>query len=284
MNWKTLTLKFSKELNDSIQQQHHAAQFLALVGRHLIPQEADDSNTNMEYQSSGMMLLGNTLPNGMRIALQLTDLEIGILDKNNDLLNVVSLNGRTKKEVFEDLKKSLSDLEVDVTAFSNILHYKMPEHDLDKDDSFKVNDDNYFIENAIARNNAKFVINEVVKNIEKAEAVKIWPHHFDTGSFIPVSTNDTGELSQSIGVGFAIPDSMVNEPYYYLSFWSEQTLKDLDVLKPLDAGEWMTPDWNGAVLKLSDILMQDTAEKQFELVKSFYDQGIEIVRNHLTNK
>lgn len=283
MNWKKLTLAFNKELKDSLQQQHHAAQFIALVGRHLIAQKSDDSNTNMEYISNGMMLLGNPLPNGLRVALQLTNLEIGILDKDNDLLNVVELDGKTKKEAFTELKETLSELEVDVTGFKNELHYKIPEHDLDNDASFKVKDEEFFIENAIARHNAEIVINEVVKDFEKSEAVKIWPHHFDTGSFISVSQNEKEEPTQSIGIGLAIPDSMVNEPYYYLSFWSEEALKDIDKLKTLEAGEWKIPDWNGAVLKLSDILLQDSAEKQFELVKFFYAQGIEIVLNHMKN-
>ena len=79
MIWKPLTMDFNPELNDALQQQHHAAQFIALVGRHLIPRQADDSNTNMQYIFDGDLLLGNALPNGMRVALRLTDLEISVL-------------------------------------------------------------------------------------------------------------------------------------------------------------------------------------------------------------
>ena len=85
--WKLLSIEFNNDLRDSLQQQHHAAQLIALVGRHLIVQESDDSNTNMEYLSNGMMLQGNALSNGLRVVLQLTNLEIGILNKDNDLLN-----------------------------------------------------------------------------------------------------------------------------------------------------------------------------------------------------
>jgi hypothetical protein len=68
-NWKTLTLPFNDDLNDALQQQHHASQFIALVGRHLIPQQPDDSNTNMQYLLDKELLVGNELANGMRLAL-----------------------------------------------------------------------------------------------------------------------------------------------------------------------------------------------------------------------
>ena len=68
--WEALTLPFDKDVHDALQQQHHAAQFIALVGRHLIPQQADDSNTNMQYYSASDMLLGNPLVNGYRVGLR----------------------------------------------------------------------------------------------------------------------------------------------------------------------------------------------------------------------
>jgi len=279
--WKLLSMKFNNELHEALLQQHHAAQFIALTGHHLVSQKADDSNTNMEYISNGMMLLGNELSNGLKLVLHLTTMELGLLDTKNDIKQVINLVGKTKNEAFVELKESFSALGVDVSTFNNELHYEMPEHKLDADATFQINNEEYFVENAIARHNAEVVIGEIVKNIENAEPVRIWPHHFDTGSFVPVSHNEKGELSQSIGLGLAIPDTMIDEPYYYLSFWSEENLKDSDKLKALNTGEWMTPNWNGATLRLSDILVLDSAEKQYELVKSFYDQGIEIVMNHL---
>ena len=73
-NWRLLSLPFSPELNDAIQQQHHAAQFIAMAGRHLIPQQPDDSNTNMQYLPELEALAGNQLSNGLRLALQLENL------------------------------------------------------------------------------------------------------------------------------------------------------------------------------------------------------------------
>jgi hypothetical protein len=70
---------------------------------------------------------------------------------------------------------------------------------------------------------------------------------------------------------------MVDEPYYYLSFWSQKPLKDIDNLPTLSAGHWMIPDWNGAILRHSEIIKAGSANAQHQLVKSFYQSGIKIL-------
>ena len=232
--WKPLTMDFNPELNDALQQQHHAAQFIALVGRHLIPRQADDSNTNMQYIFDGDLLLGNALPNGMRVALHLTDLEISVLDKENIAKKVIALEGKTRKEGFDELKQALSDSGIDVRRFKNELHYEIPSHQLDKGAVFSVRNQYHLIENTLYRHNAEIVIQEIANAYDHAEAVRVWPHHFDTGSFIPVSRNSKDELTQSIGIGWAMADGMVNEPYYYLSFWSEKPDDGLKALPKAD--------------------------------------------------
>ena len=117
--------------------------------------------------------------------------------------------------------------------------------------------------------------------MKSAAPLKIWPHHFDTGAVFIISEDENGDASQTIGIGFAIPDSMVDEPYYYLSFWSEKPVKGLNKLPSLDAGKWMLPGWKGAVLKHSDIIKAGSADNQYEYVKSFYISGINILLDRL---
>ena len=276
--WKPLTIAFNEDLRDALQQQHHAAQFIAFVGRHLIPQQADDSNTNMQYLPEQGLLAGNELSNGLRVVLQLTDLKLYFVDQEGNCKNEISLNGKSKQMVFEELKKTLASLGIDVSKFKNKLHYEIPTHKLDKGAAFSINDKKYFQESTFYRHNAEIVLNEIAHANDQAEPVRVWPHHFDTGTLILVAHNE-GKLSKSIGLGWAIPDSMVDEPYYYLSFWSENSIEGLKKLNPLDAGEWKIPTWNGAVLKHSEIIKQTSAETQFKLVESFFHQGIDILLN-----
>jgi len=278
--WKLMTMAFNNELNDALQQQHHAAQFIALVGRHLIPQQPDDSNTNMEFVFGKNMLRGNALANGMRVALQLSEMKISILDKDNNVKNVIALEGKTKQKVFEELTQNLADFGIDMTDFKNELHYETPSHQLDKGEVFSIRNEDDFIENTNYRHNAKIILNEITQQFEQEEPIRIWPHHFDTGAFFAIGKNEKGETTQTIGIGLAIPDSMIDEPYYYLSFWSEKPIKGLEKFNALDAGKWMMPDWNGAVLKQSEILKVESAIRQHKLVKSFFNSGINIIMDH----
>ena len=287
--WKPLTLSFNEDLRDALQQQHHASQFIALAGRHLIARQPDDSNTNMQYLPDQGLLAGNELSNGMRVALQLADLKIYLIDKEGRPIdeerkpeNGISLVGKSKQQVFEELKEALAEKAIDVSKLSSELHYEIPAHKLDHGGSFGIRDGIYFHENNLYRHNAELIMNNLASLYPNVMPVRVWPHHFDTGTLLPVKHNEKGELSGSIGLGWAIPDSMVDEPYYYLSYWSENPVGKVNEMPALSAGQWMAPNWNGAVLKHSEIQAQGPAEKQFESVASFYARGIEFLRAHLT--
>jgi hypothetical protein len=275
-HWKHQSLPFDKKMKDALEQQHHAAQFLALVGHHLIPQKPDDSNTNMEYFPNKNMLIGNPLPNTLKLALKLTDLELFILDKHDNPLQNISLKRKTKKMVFNELKICLQNHAVDVSNFTDKLHYEIPKHPLDNGAVFSA-EDKYLAENDIYRSNAKLVLSNIVSKMKNAEAVKIWPHHFDTGSFVSFAHNKNGELSQTIGLGLAIPDSMINEPYYYLSYWSANKLANVDNLPSPATGKWLMPKWTGGVLPISDVNSKCAEQEQEKTVGSFYNSGIEII-------
>ncbi len=278
--WKQLTLDFNKELSNALLQQHHAAQFIALAGRYLIPQEADDSNTNMQYQADREWLVGNVLSGGMRIALHLPDLELFTIDKFNHCRSEIPLAGKSKQQVFEQLKQNLSDLGLDVSKFRKELHYTLPDHELDKNAAFLTGDKKYTQENIFYRHNAEIIISKIASNFKKADPVRIWPHHFDTGSSIPVGYNANGGVSKSIGLGWAIPDDMIDEPYYYLSFWSESPVGDFSELPAPEAGEWIRTGWNGGVARHSDILKISSAGRQQEFVELFFNSGIKILSEH----
>jgi hypothetical protein len=189
----------------------------------------------------------------------------------------LSLNGKTKNQVFEELKQSLETLGIDVSKLTKELHYEIPLHDLDNGSTFIITDTESFRENTLYRHNSEIIITNIAADYSNASSVRIWPHHFDTGSYIPLEFNAKNEVSKSFGIGWAIPDSMVNEPYYYLSFWSENSIEDFDKLPSPDAGEWIRTGWKGGVLRLSDIIKEKSSKSQYELVKTFFQSGIKIL-------
>ena len=278
--WKQLTLPFNEDVRDALAQQHHAAQYIAMAGHHLIPQQPDDSNTNMAYFPDKEWLAGNELPGGLRIALHLSDLKLLLIDKKQSSFGEVPLSGKTKNQVFEALKQLLDNSKIDVSNFIDELHYEVPIHKLDKGAPFSESNKEAFQENTLYRHNAEIVLNKIATQFKDADPVRVWPHHFDTGSYTPVAYNPEGGISKSIGLGWAIPDSMVNEPYYYLSFWSESPVGDFKELPSPEAGEWIRSGWNGGVVKQSDILKLSSSKLQQDFVESFFQSGINILFGH----
>jgi len=278
--WKALTQSFTGNLHNALLQQHHAAQFIALAGKHMIPQQPDDSNTNMEYLADREWLIGNELPGGLKMALLLSELKLFIVDREKNLQSEIPLEGLNKQAVFEQLKGSLAKSNLDVSALKNELHYELPDHELDGNAAFSIGDIESIKENINYRHNAGIVISDLASTFEKAEPVRIWPHHFDTGTFIPLRHNANGGISRSIGLGWAIPDDMVKEPYYYLSYWSEDPVEDFKTLPILEAGEWIRSGWHGAVARNTDIIKKFSASEQQAFVETFFNSGIRLLREH----
>ena len=278
--WKALTQSFSGDLHNVLLQQHHAAQFIALAGKHMIHEQPDDNHTNMEYLADREWFIGNEQPGGLRMALLLSDLKLCIVDLERICKSEIPLAGLTKQQVFEQMKQSLAELNLDVSALKNELHYALPDHELDKNAVFSLAGQDNIMESIYYRHNAEIVLGKVASNFENAEPVRIWPHHFDTGTFIPLRYNTNDGISKSVGLGWAIPDDMVNEPYYYLSFWSEEPVEDFNALPGLEAGEWIRSGWYGAVARNSDIVRISSASGQQAFVETFFNSGIRQLREH----
>lgn len=276
--WKQISLPFDNQMADALMQQHHAAQLIAMAGRHLIPQQPDDSNTSMEYDIASEMLIGNPLSNGLCVALSLTELSIKILGLSLNPVSSFSLVNKTKQQAYDELRTTLAGLDVNVSSLKPELHYQIPDHPLDKGAAFLVKDKSYFQENVRHRHNAGIILTEISQQFKKAAPVKVWPHHFDTGTYIPLAFNKKGEVKRSIGIGWAVADRMINEPYFFVSYWPPESANGFDTLPPLKVGNWLKGDWKGGVYKLSEFVNLPAAI-QYKRTRSFFGSGIEALKN-----
>lgn len=280
-NWGLLSREFNNDLKNVLLQQHLAAQFIALTGRYLIPKKPDGSNINMQYFPEKEMLLGNSHPDRWAIGVKLRNQTVQILDEKNNSKTEVSLEGKTFQQAFQEFKTALQNHGIDVSGLKTEQPYELPTGGLKEGNYFAIGSDGAVAENIRYRYNAQLLISELAARFSDVEPVRIWPHHFDTGTFATVARNEKGAASKTIGFGLAIPDSMVPEPYFYLSFWSENPLDIGNNPVKLPAGEWMMPNWNGAVLGVSDIIQKQTAEEQYSLVKDFFEAGLSVLLEKL---
>ena len=277
-NWQLLTTAYNPGLNEILLQQYFGAQFIAITGRHLIKQRDDDSNTSMVYDRVNRSLIGEILPHNFRLTLNLPDLSLSLLKNDSAIYPTVSLAGLTRIEAFTELSHLLEKEGLNIGHLKNELHYDLPDHELKRGSLFRYDQPDLIQENMAYRHNAEVVLKQIVSSHPLAEPVKIWPHHFDTGTLIPLNRDGTGELTQSAGLGWAIPDGMVDEPYFYLSIWSGDPLEFPEKMPLLEAGNWMMPGWNGAVLRLSEILLHHSPKEQYEYAISFFKAGLQVIQ------
>jgi hypothetical protein len=280
--WHRLNFEFDRNLESALCQQHLAAQFVALLGRYLVPKKPDSSNINMQYNVEQKTLLGHFFETDLQLALHLPSLEICLLKNGKELIKKIQLNGKTFEQVFGELRLALISLSIDIFPLKKEQPYSLSTNFL-TDNRFSTKDVEALNSATVLRHNAEIIISEIAKGLKDAEPVRIWPHHFDTGTFFTRARNNSGAASQTIGLGWAMPDEMINEPYFYLSFWTENEVKFNGKLNSLKEGKWMIPKWKGAVLKHSEIVNEKSAKGQHQLVKQFFNEGVSIL-NHFLKK
>ncbi len=277
ITWHPISVPYKAGLHETIIQHHHAAQFISMVGKQLIPQQEYDSNSTMQYHPENQMLVGEEIAPEVRLVLLLPDLSIGILKNGILSSSSFSILGLAQSEAFNKLSHILNKEGINTKLFIPELHYDMPDHELLHGAQFKENKNPFIQEHIKYRHNARLVLQKIREKHPAADPIRIWPHHFDTGTILPSHSNSRGEVIRSIGMGWAIPDSMVEEPYFYLSIWSANPLKFPEKMPELKVGTWMMPDWKGAILPMSEILRVPSPEEQEAYTMSFFESGLDIL-------
>ena len=279
-HWKQLTATYNSDIHKAMQLQHLAAQFIALTGRYLVPEKDDRSNIAMQYIAQQEMLLGQQLPDGIVAGLLLRNLVLQLRDRNRSVISEIPLEGQTFPEILIEYKKQLHRAGADVSLLKTEQPYELPTDSLDEGMFFTAGPQEAVIENIKYRHNASLVLNELRAGYAGACPVYTWPNHFDTGFSFPVEHNREGRETKTIGMGWAIPDHIVDEPYFYLSYMSDEPVDQDSKPGEPATGKWMMPKWHGAVLPLSQIVKEQSAENQYALVKLFFESASQILFAH----
>ena len=262
----------SPELNEAQNTIHHASQLVGIVGKQLVPQEPDDSNTNMEWIPAINTFAGHLVTNRIKVGFNVTEFAIKLLDPANFDVRSFSLDGKTFEDAFSWLKLELVMHGVKADDLNPALHYEIPAHGTDDGEPFQKPSDAVLTELSVHRTVFDAIIKEYAAQHEHASDVKTWPHHFDHGVYIPFKFDENGDAAQSFSIGYAMDDTLVDEPYVYVTQWKKEGEIDYSSTPKLVQGEWQPGGLSGAALRFSTIVQSDDQEA---VIRSFIDKTVE---------
>jgi len=265
----------NNELNNSYLTLHHAAQFVAAVGKSYLPERKDDSHTNLQWIFGRNQIAGEWIQapgEQIRFAVDLNDFTLQVHNYNETSGQVLNLQKNRIPVVTDWIKTACKEYGLDPELYNPEMHYQIPDHPVQKGESF-------FIEKELLGqlrsffSNAYVLLKELAGSYPQSDEIRIWPHHFDIATFLPLEYDASNKLTRSVGVGLAAPDIYYNEPYYYVNRWPqiEQDVKDLPELK--GGGTWHEKDWKGAILKTSE-LQNTSQENQLVWTSEFLSHAV----------
>lgn len=247
------------------QQIHLLCQPFTKANRSFVAKMADDSHTNLYFDAIGNRILGRWIetPNGKLIlTLNLANLKIEWLDSAYQTVKSFQTIGRKIKAIEKEIEGYLSELELNSKGFAGKLHYDIPVYDFAKEGipQISVQDIKQW---KYYRNLANQASTLLLGYLQIEGEVRIWPHHFDTGIYV---VTDKG---MGIGFGLAMEDSLLNDPYFYMSGYTSGSTLEFQNLPDFSNGKWIiNENWKGAVLPLSE-LKQIPETSQVEILSQF---------------
>lgn len=277
-HWKHQPTQNTTQLKAAIAQVHRGVQFIAMFGKHYLPHQADDSHTNMEWLENSNAMAGGccaTHKGKVRWVMDVAAFSLQLQDTEGKNLATYALHGKTKAQALDWFKAQLEPLGLEAENMQMDLHYDIPEHETDQGVPFNLFDQALFKRVAHHYANADLVLRHYAKDfLKNASEVRIWPHHFDIGTYIPMVFDEVGNAQRSFSLGYAIPDGVVDDFYFYITQWSETNTLDYEGIEPLPVGQWLPEQLHGAALAAEEIASSDTAAAQMQKVSDYMEAGI----------
>ncbi|WP_025667160.1 hypothetical protein [Aquimarina megaterium] len=227
-------------------QMHLAAQYLAAAGISFLENKSDDSHTNLGFSTDRGSLYTRPL-NSSGDLLSLNYHLFTLEWTSHNTIKTLQLNGTSHAEVLQWIRRMAKDSDLD-SPYTYALHYELP-YTITDSYIYTLKDINRLSQLIAYRKLSKFAIQEFLQNNQLSSEIRIWPHHFDTGAF--ASLEDESGLA--IGLGLAIPDTMCNDYYFYISGYQGHDGLNTSDFKPLTTGKWYSEGFKGAVLPISGV-------------------------------
>ncbi len=268
LNWKALGKVSGPDLAESRISLHHAAQLAACVGQILLSKRPDDSQMALSFLDG--VMLGEPLPQDIRVGLRLATCCLEIQNQEGVLLSEFPLSGHPRTEALAWLRARLGEFGVNAESLTLSMPYELPPHPVADGGAFPKNASAALSELAHWFANAALLLAPLATQ-EDASALRCWPHHFDLAVLLSLEEEASPEQTRSIGVGLSPGDGSYAEPYFYATPWPYP--KDVD-FPALPFGHWHQSPWVGAVLTATELL-QGPIETQRTRAEAFLAAAVE---------
>lgn len=241
-------------------QMHLASQYLAAAGISFLEQKADDSHTNLGFNTDSGCLETHLLSkNNDQLLLCYED--FSLLWKSNDGTTVLKLDGVSHKEVLgwliETSRKFLNK------EYHYQFHYELP-YSINEDDVFQLLNISDVRDLLQLRTLTQLSLEKIINTYDFDTEIRIWPHHFDSGIYAKVPNTEI-----SVGLGLAIPDSVCDSYYFYTSGYNNVGQITPTNFKELTKGYWSSTGFKGGVLPAPNVSKQEATQFFKETIKLF---------------
>lgn len=256
---------------------HHASQLLARFAQTFLPHAKDESHPSQQWHPSLQSLIGksSTKEPNIQLGLAVSPLTLNILDANRNVLHRLKLEGLTPLAAEKWLIQALADLDYTAQGLDD-MPYDLP---MSKGTTYQQNENEALQQWMLQRTFANDILTEVQKVFNGHANIAIWPHHFDTGIYLSLISNEE-EGDKALGIGWAIADeSVVNENYLYIYAWSSKQEIDYEQLPHLSNGHWCIEQdgWKGGILTLSDLVQFKSAQDQKAAAIQFLKEASQVL-------
>ena len=213
-------------------------------------------------------------PRPWRAALRPEDLSLAVFAGGTEV-DRLALEGRTRAAAFAWLATAARNLGGPAASPSPAAPYVIPGHEVETGVPFAGPPDGSLAELTRWFADGDALLRSVAAEWPGAAPVRLWPHHFDVGSVLPLE-GGLGHEDPSIGVGLSPGDDGIAEPYLYVTPWPPPPAESLPALPA--GGRWHLEGWTGAVLTGSEIVAAGGADAQAALAAGFLRGAVEALR------
>lgn len=236
---------------------HLAAQYLATAAISFLEAEKDDSHTNIGFDAKEGYLYSRSF-GAQSYFMSLSYIDFSLNFHGPDSSVKFLLDGKSHKEVVSWISNYSSQV-IASPGYKFALHYELP-YPLDDEFVFQLTDPDQLAVLLRLRILAHEVCHDFLAQNNFKSDIRIWPHHFDTGIYFELDVDD-----KQLGMGLAIPDSMIDDHYFYVGGYDAHGPIAVSGFEDLKVGTWIDEGFQGAVVR--------AANKDFNTILNFLNEA-----------